>query len=486
MDVQVFLSYSRKDKKFIDRLLKDLEAEGINVWLDRSDIYAGNETWHEQIVEGISASPVFILVVSPDSVKSDEVNSELILAREKKKTIIPVLYKPTKISKKMQYQLAGKQYIDFSEGDYSENLREVTNTLNRIGAAEKTIDPENLPSKSDSLLSNFPVWGWVGGGVVLLLVLIFGINSLFRGSTLEPTSTPTINALALVEVPTETKIPPTETLEPTPPEILVEEIILPTETPLPDSPTPTEIPSPTPYPAQVTDAQGVEMVLIPAGEIIMGSNTHEANAYPAHPVETGAYYIDKYEVTNSSFSKCVKEGACDPPRSLSSKTRSNYYEDSDYAFYPVIWVSWNDAETYCEWRGGRLPSEAEWEKAARGDDGRTYPWGDEMGTECVEANYWKFTGCGDTRAIGTTLGESPYGAFEMAGNVWEWVQDELILYPGGRSGSISSSEVGNKVLRGGSWLDSDAKIKTTFRFSAPDDSDDNDIGFRCVTDLPLP
>ena len=287
--------------------------------------------------------------------------------------------------------------------------------------------------------------------------------------------------------PTDTKIPPTETLEPTETEIIIEEIILPSETSIPDTPTPTEIPSPTPYPAEYKDAFGVNMVFVPAGEFIMGTSSGENNAYPAHPVDVEAYYIDKFEVSNSNFDKCVKEGVCDLPRSLSSEganAKPNYYDG--YGSYPVIWVSWNDAITYCEWRGGRLPTEAEWEKAARGDDARTYPWGEELGTECVEANYWKMVGCGGPRERGTTLGTSPYGAYEMAGNVWEWVQDDILLYPGGRTGSIKSSEIGNKVLRGGSWNDSDKKITTTYRFSAPPTSDENDIGFRCVIDIPLP
>lgn len=485
MNGQVFLSYSRKDKDFVDKFLADLKSTGINVWFDQRDIHAGDKTWQEQIVDGILKSPIFVIVLSPNSVKSDEVNSELIIARQHKKTIVPVLYKPVEISKKMQYQLAGKQYIDFSKGDYSDNLLKVINNLSHLGAAEKTINPENLPIKSENPLKKIPIWGWVGAAVVLLIILVFGANSIIGGRTPTPTEIPMMEELVLVEVPTDTEIPPTETLAPTEEDIIVEEVILPTETLLPDTPTATEIPSPTPYPAEIADAVGVEMVFVPAGEFVMGSNSHENNAYPAHPVETGAFYIDKFEVTNANFDKCVEVGACDLPRSLSSNSKSNYYEG--FGFYPVIWVSWHDAVAFCEWRGGRLPTEAEWEKAARGvDDARTYPWGDEIGTECVNANYWEVVGCGGPREVGSTIGISPFGAYEMAGNVWEWVQDDIILYPGGRSGSVSNNEIGNKVLRGGSWQDSDQYIKTTFRLSSAPNKDANDIGFRCVIDIPLP
>ncbi len=503
MDGQIFFSYSRKDSEFVDRLSADLEYRGINVWIDRGDIFAGETTWRQQIVEAIKSCTVFFIVLSPDSFGSNNVNRELTLAESEKKTIIPIFHRSAEIPDSMAYQLAGLQLLDFSSGDYADNLQKLLSTLSRLGFTIR--DPEVsdrevggppsrpiTPVKTQSPLSKIPIWGWIGGGLVLLIVLVFGLSSLFGGSKPEPTLSPTTDAFALVEAPTEAvSLPsetpaPTETLIPTETEIIVEEIVPPTETLVPDTPTATEMPSPTPYPTQITDAFGVEMVLVPAGEFTMGSNSLEANAYPAHTVETGIYYFDKYEVTNSSFAKCVKEGTCDPPRSASSKTRPNYYRDSDFAFYPVIWVDWADAAEYCEWRGGRLPTEAEWEKAARGEDARTYPWGEELGTECVEANYWNFTGCGDTRAVGSTLGESPYGAFEMGGNVWEWVQDDLILYPDGRSGSIPRSEIGNKVLRGGSWLDSEKQVKATFRFSASPEVDDNDIGFRCVVDLPLP
>ncbi len=435
-------------------------------------------------------------MLSPNSFGSNNVNRELTLAERNDKTIIPIFYKSAEIPNSMAYQLAGLQQLDFSTGDYSENFQILLNTLVRLGFTPR--DPEEVvegtakipkkTQKSDKPLSKIPGWGWIGGGVVILLFLILGISNLFGSSKPEPTLSPTIQVLVAVEnLPTATEILfPTETLEPTEIAVITEEIVLPTDTPMPDTATVTETPTSTPYPPQITDAIGVEMVFVPAGEFIMGSNAHEPNAFPAHTVETGAYYIDKFEVTNSSYAKCVKEGACEPPRSLSSKTRPAYYGNSEFGFYPVIWVNWDAAVTFCEWRGGRLPTETEWEKAARGDDARTYPWGDEIGTECVEANYWKFSGCGDTRGIGTTIGESPYGAFEMAGNVWEWVQDNIILYPGGNSGAISRSEIGNKVLRGGSWIESDGKILTTYRFSAPADSDDNDIGFRCVLDVPLP
>jgi len=496
---QVFFSYSRKDHEFVDQLAGDLEARGVDAWIDRGDIVAGEAGWRQQIVEAIKACTVFFIVLSPNSLASSNVNRELTLAERNNKIIIPILIKSAEIPDSMAYQLAGLQQLDFSTGTYDSNLATLLKALERQGfiiqepnqnAGDAAVPvARGKQSQKENPLSKVPIWGWIAGIVVLALVVGFGGYRIFSGGVQVPTETPTQPVVVALEDPTDTPVPPTDTLVPptnTPePSDTPEE---PTDTPVPDTATPTqtEVPSPTPLPTLWKDDKGVEMVLVPAGSFTMGSNGYETNAYPAHRRETGEYYIDKFEVTNSSYQKCVQEGACEPPRSSSSSSRAKYYDSSDYSFYPVIWVNWDKAVTYCEWRGGRLPSETEWEKAARSDDARTYPWGNEVGTECVEANYWEFNGCGDTRAIGTTLGESPYGAFEMAGNVWEWVQDDYTAYPGGDSSAISRSDIGNKVIRGGSWSERDETIKTTYRSSFDPKRDANDIGFRCVVDVPSP
>jgi formylglycine-generating enzyme required for sulfatase activity len=497
MASQVFFSYSRKDSEFVDHLASDLEARGVDAWIDRGDIVAGEAGWRQQIVEAIKACNVFFIVLSPNSNASNNVNRELTLAERNNKVIIPILIKSAEIPDAMAYQLAGLQQLDFSTGTYEDNLGTLLKALERQGfiiqepkqgSGESVVPLTRKKSPQEkNPLNKIPVWGWIVAAIVLFLVLGFGGYRVFGGGgSSEPTATPTTEVAVVIE-PTATEIISTETDTPTAtPKPTATPTVEPEDTPVPDTPTPTEIPSPTPLPQLWKDEKGVEMVLIPAGSFIMGSNSFEDNSFPAHTVETGEYYIDKYEVTNASYEKCVQEGACQPPRSSSSKTRAQYYENSDYDYYPVIWVNWDDAIAYCEWRGGRLPTEAEWEKAARGDDGRTYPWGEDVGTECVEANYWEYNGCGDTRAVGTTLGESPYGVFEMAGNVWEWVQDDYNAYPGGKPSSISSSTVGNKVIRGGSWTERDETIKTTYRSSFRPNRDANDIGFRCVLDTPLP
>jgi len=216
------------------------------------------------------------------------------------------------------------------------------------------------------------------------------------------------------------------------------------------------------------------MVYVPAGEFIMGSDEGDSDEQPVHTVYLDAFYIDKTEVTNAQYRKCVEAGACDAP------SDTIYYDDGNYAQRPVVFVNWYQADDYCRWAGKRLPSEAEWEKAARGTDGRTYPWGE--GIDCDHAQYY---GCGGgTVPVGSRpKGASPYGVLDMAGNVWEWVadwygKDYYSRSPGRNPSGSDSGEY--RVLRGGSWSSEAYVVRSAYRHWNDPGSRGSGVGFRCA------
>lgn len=237
----------------------------------------------------------------------------------------------------------------------------------------------------------------------------------------------------------------------------------------------------TDLPAEFTDEKGVKMALIPAGVYTVGNESGLEDEKPVHPVTLEAFYLDVYEVTNARYAACVQAGTCTPPAD------TEHYANPQYANHPVTYVSWNQAQTYCVWRGpagnlgeARLPTEAEWEAAARGletsGETRIYPWGTEL--DATYANYGGLVG--DTTEVGHYIkGRSPFGLYDLAGNVWEWTADWYQPYPGNQ---VRRTEYGEKfrVVRGGSW---DDKANSLFIFSRfwqiPDDKL-YVIGFRCA------
>lgn len=266
----------------------------------------------------------------------------------------------------------------------------------------------------------------------------------------------------------------------------------PTFTAISDTPTPTELLG------KITDRKGVEMALIPAGEFLMGSTDADSMANPdqkpQHRVYLDDYYIDLTEVTNAMYAACVQADGCTPPGSVSSHTRNSYYGAAQYDNYPVIYVNWEQARTYCAWRGGSLPTEAQWEKAARGTDGRLYPWGNEF--DGSRANFcdkncsldwankaWD-DGYADTAPVGSyPAGTSPYGLLDMAGNVWEWVKDWYqadfyAISPRQNPAGPVSGET--RVLRSGGWNNGEDGMRAALRFRDDPSLRGDNVGFRCA------
>ena len=192
------------------------------------------------------------------------------------------------------------------------------------------------------------------------------------------------------------------------------------------------------------------MVLVPAGEFTMGSLGGDPDEQPVRQVYVGAFFMDKHQVAVSQYGRFLEATHQERPPDWTAMNKPAYQNR------PIANVDWAEADTYCTWAGKRLPTEAEWEKAARGTDGRTYPWGNEPPTR-FHANAGKevFSNRGTLTPVGTLeAGMSPYGIYDMAGNVWEWVSDwyDQDYYKSGPVQNPPGPRKGDyKVVRGGSW-----------------------------------
>jgi formylglycine-generating enzyme required for sulfatase activity len=258
---------------------------------------------------------------------------------------------------------------------------------------------------------------------------------------------------------------------------------------------PTEVPAT----QHASPIDGMPQVYVPAGTVRMGGldvYSVASDELPAHSVVLDAFWIDQLEVTNAMYMLCVQVGKCSPPMDWSSGERFSYFNNEQFKDYPVVHVTWEQASVYCAWAERRLPSEAEWERAARGDDFRNFPWGDEPPSE-IYANFNRLVD--DTSRAGSySAGASPFGALDMAGNVWEWVADlygigYYSVSPERNPTGPATSSTNRRVIRGGSFQDGWVNLRVSKRgsalgpvpdapFDAPDRAGEHSskIGFRCI------
>jgi formylglycine-generating enzyme required for sulfatase activity len=234
-----------------------------------------------------------------------------------------------------------------------------------------------------------------------------------------------------------------------------------------------------------------DMVAVPAGRYTMGSEDGPADERPAHEVVLERYSIDRYPVTNGQFAEFLNaEGAGtrvrwyddDDPDARIHRDARVWRADAGYERHPAIEVTWAGARAYCAWRGKRLPTEAEWEKAARGTDGRRYPWGNDAPSSS-RAQF--ATGYHNTVAVDAhPAGASPYGVHDMAGNTWEWVSTLYRPYPyRSDDGREDISATGARGTRGGGHDSPASEITTTQRgrnLSRNPVAGHHNIGFRCA------
>ncbi len=308
------------------------------------------------------------------------------------------------------------------------------------------------------------VWPAVGGVASLLAVIVYAVIQI-SGQGGKPTTLPAGTGPTQAPATMTSEIP----------------VILPS--PTRQTSAITSAPSP-PATAQITlvpaatmisPIDGMVMVWVPAGEFTMGSaNTDtEANSdeKPQHRVYIEGFWISRTEITNAQYSGCVRAGACAPPN-------DEDYTRAEIAERPVTEMSWHNANEYARWVGGRLPTEAEWEKACRGTDGRIYPWGSAEPTDKL-ARYSGVTGARDVGSY--PEGASFYGLFDMAGNVWEWTSSGPREYPYRVDDGREGPDEKMRVLRGGAFDFSAGYLRCAVRFGSDPDSRNGDVGFRVVT-----
>lgn len=262
---------------------------------------------------------------------------------------------------------------------------------------------------------------------------------------------------------------------------------------------------------KVSPKDGMEEILIPAGDFLMGAGKEDREAqqvldvngvaYPEIPQFTyhlPDYWIDKTEVTNAMYAKCVAAGGCKEQELNSSFTHGSYYGNPEFDNFPVVYVSWWMASDYCTWAGRHLPTEAQWEKAARGVSGIRYVWGNEpitsdkanfCDTNCIRdkiANHSFNDGYADLAPVGSfPAGASPYGVLDMAGNAWEWTSTIPKEYPYDPNDGREDQQIeAKRIWRGGGFSNGTWWLRASMRYRSVQKYRMFMLGFRCAESLP--
>ncbi|MBI5666829.1 MAG: SUMF1/EgtB/PvdO family nonheme iron enzyme [Chloroflexi bacterium] len=489
---RIFISYSRTDEPFARRLATSLSNMGADIWIDVEDIPAGMK-WSSAIQQGLDSGDLLIVIISPESMSSRNVEDEWQYYLDNGKPVIPVLLKPAKI----HFQLNRIQYIDFHRQPYDTALYQLYAELRRKGVyvnpnmadpaaayqpsphqfppvTAPTPKPRRLPLLAVGVVG---VLGLVLVGIVVVLALLASTN---QQNNIAATATTPLN---VVVEPTNTRqAAPTNT--PT---------AAPTNAPRPGLDAP--VTRNADWSPVLRDRNGIQMALVPIGCFTMGSSDEQirfehdlcrtvlgtctGNADEAPPIQIcfqQPFWIGRTEVTNAQYGSHGAFAGDNLPRTN---------------------ITWEQAAAFCDSRGMRLPTEAEWEYAARGPDGLIFPWGNRP--DSTRLNYcdrncefnWRDTGGNDGYAEPAPVGSYPtgaswVGALDMSGNVWEWTSTIYTAYPyQANDGREDRSNVNAKrTLRGSSWNWIASDATTTARDDYAGDFASSDwYGFRCARDF---
>jgi formylglycine-generating enzyme required for sulfatase activity len=376
-------------------------------------------------------------------------------------------------------------YVLDRMSDTNNQLSRVYSTLTALPAA-LTADWASATAAEDRAIIEARATEFVRNSAATLTA-IAAVQTAQPTPTFTPLATPTVLPTATPSPePTRTS---TSTVSPEPTHTL-------TAT-LSPSPSPTATFTPTPLPSEIVDGYGVPMVFVPAGPFVRGSSNGESDEAPPATITLDTFYIDKHQVTNARYVDFLNSENIlpDAPQlglwvDMDDKDTMIEFRDNEWGFkdgkadYPMVEVSWAGADAYCRWREAKLPTEAEWEKAARGVDGRAYPWGNQD----PSCDYANMPGCGSPLEQVHTMekGKSPYGAHHMAGNVWEWVNDwyDEAYYadaPGHDPPGPLTGEA--RVLRGGAASDTTSDMRAANRHSEDPAKTHGNVGFRCARSI---
>jgi formylglycine-generating enzyme required for sulfatase activity len=482
----VFISYSSKDKTVADAVCGTLESRNIRCWIAPRDVLAGRP-FAASLLSAIRESRVFVLVLSEDSNKSAHVLREVSEAVDSGIPIIPFRIADIELSEEMYYYIKSIHWLNAIKPPLQRHLIKLADTVQALLSVDQGQPSIPVASSLEATTTTpvvLPVRLLVISVFILLAVALIWmfVRKTLSSSTTDvadqniseergPTSTGTILPITQVENQSTS-----------------------------EAQNPTLIASTTPEPTllagsldQFRDDFGIPMVLIPSGEFQMGSEWGDINERPVHSVYLDAYYLDVYEVTNELFARFLNdvgiqeesvEAWLDAGRTI-FQSGSGWVTDSHYADHPVVMVSWYGARAFCEWRGARLPTEAEWEKAARGGmEGMLYPWGDDMPVHTLGMESGaQFGDRGDTTVPVGSFDHNGYGLYDMAGNVYELVADWYVAdyyfnspYENPTGPAISDS----RVIRGGSWTTDAYGLRVSSRWWVYPYSKFTNYGFRCV------
>ncbi len=409
----IFISYSRKDADFVYRLAGDLEKAGLSIWLDRS--IAPSSKWRAEIFKAIEECGAFLVVLSPNSMASREVIRELELGDSKSRRLVPLMYQSCELPPEAGYVLSGIQWLEFTKGNYQENLVRLLAQLSDLRVPKP--EQKEAPPASQPELKGRPL-----------------VKEAVRRRRL--------------------KLGPRLSIE----------------TPI-----------------------ATTLLHVPAGPFTMGSDKAQDRKaldgeLPSHTVCLPDYYISQYPISNAEYEVFCREIGHVKPAHWKNGEIPRGLEK-----HPVVNVTWYDAAGFCDWLSERtgwpvcLPAEPEWEKAARGTDGRIYPWGNKFAKDGCHSSatvvdiFARWGTC--EVGIHSPAGDSPYGASDMSGNVWEWCRSVLAPYPYRDTDLRDSPDLtGPRVLRGGSFMCSPYDVRCASRYKAHPTEVKRDAGFRIVVE----